>query len=403
MDVEDVRGTLAPYHALLREQLEHYGGTVEKFIGDAVMALFGAPGDARGRSRAGGPRGALDPGGDRPAERARSPASTCTSAWASTPARRWSSSAPTPAAERGWRPATSSTPPPASSPPRRSTASWSARRPTAPRIARSPTGRPSRSSRRASPSRCPPGRRSRRGPGSGVDVVQRPTTPLVGPRGRGRPAPRRPPPLPGRARRAARHARGRPRDRQEPARLGALRGGRARSGLHHLAPGPFAPLRRGRDLLGAGRDDQRPGRASSTPTPPRRPRRKLRATVADLIDDPAEAAWVEEHVRALAGLETGGAARRRPPQRGRRGLAPLPRGAGGAASARARVRGPALGRRRAPGLRRPPRRLGERRADARRLHRPPGAARSAARVGRRQAKRAHDRPLAARRTPTSRA
>jgi class 3 adenylate cyclase len=41
MDVEDVRGTLAPYHALLREQLEHYGGTVEKFIGDAVMALFG--------------------------------------------------------------------------------------------------------------------------------------------------------------------------------------------------------------------------------------------------------------------------------------------------------------------------------------------------------------------------
>src|SRR5690348_12310991 len=43
MDVEDVRSTLAPYHALLRDQLEHYGGTVEKFIGDAVMALFGAP------------------------------------------------------------------------------------------------------------------------------------------------------------------------------------------------------------------------------------------------------------------------------------------------------------------------------------------------------------------------
>ena len=30
---------------------------------------------------------------------------------------------------------------------------------------------------------------------------------------------------------------------------------------------------------------------------------KLHATVADLIGDPAEAAWVEQHVRALAGLE----------------------------------------------------------------------------------------------------
>jgi class 3 adenylate cyclase/tetratricopeptide (TPR) repeat protein len=43
MDPEDVRALLAPYHAHLRSELEHYGGTVEKFIGDAVMALFGAP------------------------------------------------------------------------------------------------------------------------------------------------------------------------------------------------------------------------------------------------------------------------------------------------------------------------------------------------------------------------
>jgi predicted ATPase/class 3 adenylate cyclase len=43
MDPEDVRGLLAPYHGHLREVLKRWGGTVEKFIGDAVMALFGAP------------------------------------------------------------------------------------------------------------------------------------------------------------------------------------------------------------------------------------------------------------------------------------------------------------------------------------------------------------------------
>jgi class 3 adenylate cyclase/tetratricopeptide (TPR) repeat protein len=43
LDPEDVRQVLAPYHARLRLELERFGGTVEKFIGDAVMALFGAP------------------------------------------------------------------------------------------------------------------------------------------------------------------------------------------------------------------------------------------------------------------------------------------------------------------------------------------------------------------------
>src|SRR5256714_8494157 len=40
---EDVEAILRPYHAKLRAELERHGGTVEKFIGDAVMALFGAP------------------------------------------------------------------------------------------------------------------------------------------------------------------------------------------------------------------------------------------------------------------------------------------------------------------------------------------------------------------------
>src|SRR5512142_2257735 len=43
MDPEDVQALLTPYHARLRSELERFGGTVEKFIGDAVMALFGAP------------------------------------------------------------------------------------------------------------------------------------------------------------------------------------------------------------------------------------------------------------------------------------------------------------------------------------------------------------------------
>src|SRR5437763_12576476 len=43
MDPEDVRARLAPYYVRLRSELERFGGTVEKFIGDAVVALFGAP------------------------------------------------------------------------------------------------------------------------------------------------------------------------------------------------------------------------------------------------------------------------------------------------------------------------------------------------------------------------
>ena len=43
LDPEDVEAILSPYHARLRGELERFGGTVEKFIGDAVMAVFGAP------------------------------------------------------------------------------------------------------------------------------------------------------------------------------------------------------------------------------------------------------------------------------------------------------------------------------------------------------------------------
>jgi class 3 adenylate cyclase/tetratricopeptide (TPR) repeat protein len=42
-DPEDVEALMRPYHECVRTELGRYGAAVEKFIGDAVMAVFGAP------------------------------------------------------------------------------------------------------------------------------------------------------------------------------------------------------------------------------------------------------------------------------------------------------------------------------------------------------------------------
>src|SRR5439155_20875380 len=43
LDPEDLRGVLRPFFEAMVEEIERFGGTVEKFIGDAVMAVFGVP------------------------------------------------------------------------------------------------------------------------------------------------------------------------------------------------------------------------------------------------------------------------------------------------------------------------------------------------------------------------
>ena len=42
-DPEELRAVLGQFFDAAREILEEHGGTVEKYIGDAVMAVFGAP------------------------------------------------------------------------------------------------------------------------------------------------------------------------------------------------------------------------------------------------------------------------------------------------------------------------------------------------------------------------
>ena len=43
LDPEELRGILASYFNVLARQIQRYEGTIDKYIGDAVMAVFGAP------------------------------------------------------------------------------------------------------------------------------------------------------------------------------------------------------------------------------------------------------------------------------------------------------------------------------------------------------------------------
>src|SRR4029453_17955376 len=43
LDPESVRQVMSRFYGSMRSALERHGGKVEKFIGDAVMAVFGIP------------------------------------------------------------------------------------------------------------------------------------------------------------------------------------------------------------------------------------------------------------------------------------------------------------------------------------------------------------------------
>src|SRR6267143_955921 len=43
LDPEDLRALLGRYYAIAKDVVAEHGGTLEKFIGDAVMAVFGLP------------------------------------------------------------------------------------------------------------------------------------------------------------------------------------------------------------------------------------------------------------------------------------------------------------------------------------------------------------------------
>ena len=43
LDPESLRQVMTRYYDAMRSALERHGGSVEKFIGDAVMAVFGVP------------------------------------------------------------------------------------------------------------------------------------------------------------------------------------------------------------------------------------------------------------------------------------------------------------------------------------------------------------------------
>ena len=60
LDPESLRQLMTRYFQEMEAVLKRHGGTTEKFIGDAIMAVFGVPRRPRGRRPPGGPSRSRD-------------------------------------------------------------------------------------------------------------------------------------------------------------------------------------------------------------------------------------------------------------------------------------------------------------------------------------------------------
>ena len=90
MDPEAVKALVDRTLRRLGEEIERFGGSIDKFIGDNVMGVFGAPvahEDDPERAVRAGARDAGGDGGGQPRDRASATASASRCASASTPAR----------------------------------------------------------------------------------------------------------------------------------------------------------------------------------------------------------------------------------------------------------------------------------------------------------------------------
>ena len=136
-DPEDVRAMLGGYFDTASEAVHRHGGVVEKFIGDAVMAVWGTP-TAHEDDAERAVRSALDIVDRVSAPGRQARGHRCRPGSASSPARRWRPSTPS---VRAWWPATWSTPRRASSQPPSRAPFSSANAPTARPARRSPSPR----------------------------------------------------------------------------------------------------------------------------------------------------------------------------------------------------------------------------------------------------------------------